>query len=432
MASVKFNTTEILDTTHIPRFIKHESIPDRDIVVMPLARDDGDIFIAERYGQKRIVLQGILTATSMSNLETAVDTFKDLFRGVQKNLDISWAGGTRRYVATCVRHDFDRDHFNLLFVPWTAEFVVPSGEGKDTSSTVALNESVLTITTPAAKSFSMLGSKPARPLIKLQGSNWPADVKGIELKNTDNSEKIVLTKNASWQIDDIIRFYCDEKKATFETSSVEIERDFFGIFPNFDIGTNNLKVSAGSLINQESLEPDLIGHSGNNITSTTFRRAQSFIVPKADDTFREIVLGLSKTGSPGNMTVRIETDNGNKPSGVLADANATFTIAAADVGASLANVQKASTNLWALSANTKYWIVASAAGVDGGNYYTIGNSTPFGTVVPYSKGNYSYSDDSGSTYTDVPGTVLAFKVLYGGKSGAGSCKLTVSYTKTYL
>lgn len=433
MASVKFNTTEILDTTHLPRFIKHESIPDRDIVVMPLARDDGDIFIAERYGQKRIVLQGILTAATQSDLETAIDTFKNLFRGVQKNLDITWAGGTRRYVATCVRHDFDRDYFHLLFVPWTAEFVVPSGEGKDTSTTTPLNESVITITTPASTSFSMLGSKPARPLIKLEGSNWPTtSAKGIEFKNTDSGEKIVFTRSGTWQNTDIIRFYCDEKKATFETGSVETEDDFFGIFPNFDIGTNNIKVSVGSLINQESLEPSLSGHSGANITSTTFRRAQSFMIPKADDTFKEIVLALSKTGSPGNLTVRIETDNGNKPSGSLADANATFTITAAEVGASLAYVQKASTNLWSLQANTKYWIVVSAAGVGAGDYYSLGFSTPYATVEPYAKGNYSYSDDSGSTYTDDPTSVVAFKVLYGGVAGSGSAKLTVSYTKTYL
>ena len=89
MTSVKFDSTEIVSTTYIPRFFKHESDPEIQINTADLARDDGSIIVSDRNGQKRILVQGILTASSQTNLETAIDTFKELFRRVGKNLDIS-------------------------------------------------------------------------------------------------------------------------------------------------------------------------------------------------------------------------------------------------------------------------------------------------------------------------------------------------------
>src|SRR5205085_8353450 len=99
MSSVKFDSTEILDSTHLPRFVQHEDTADRALIEVSLARTDSQILIAEFYGMKVIRLQGKLKGTSQSDLETKIDTFKELFSRPEKNLDISWAGGTRRYVA---------------------------------------------------------------------------------------------------------------------------------------------------------------------------------------------------------------------------------------------------------------------------------------------------------------------------------------------
>ena len=122
--SIQFDSTELRNTTYIPRYVKHESATERELNILELARDNGSVLVSERRGIKRITLQGILTATSEAGLESAIDTFKELFSREQKNLDISWNGSTRRYVATCSVHTFDRDFFHLLFVPWTAEFII--------------------------------------------------------------------------------------------------------------------------------------------------------------------------------------------------------------------------------------------------------------------------------------------------------------------
>lgn len=141
MASIQFDGTEILTSAYIPQFMKHETVADRDLMLIQLAREDGNILVNERYGQKTITLKGTLTAASQAALDDAIDAFKELFSRPQKNLDISWGAtlGTLRFVATCKEHSFDRDYYNIAAVPWTATFIIPSGVGKDTVTTNALN-----------------------------------------------------------------------------------------------------------------------------------------------------------------------------------------------------------------------------------------------------------------------------------------------------
>ncbi len=426
--TIKFDTTEIATTTYNPQFIKHESNPERILTTLQLAREDGEILIADRWGIKKIQLKGILVGTSQADLESKINTFKELFSRQEKNLDIDWNGGTLRYVATCSKHEFDRDHFHILFVPWTAEFTIVSGEGKDTSTTKALNEHAPSGSNPYTDSFTLDGSKPGKPVITVApNAYWPSsDIKGIEYKNTDTGEKMQITYATSYLSTAAFVINCLLKKVLVNS----VEQKFYGIFPKFKIGTNNISIKLGGLVNQSSGD-ESIGLIGTSrlLNNTNTKISQSFSVPYTDTTFQGIILALVKTNSPGNITVRIETDNGNKPSGTLVDANATFTIAAGDVGGSNAYITKYSTNAFTLQANTKYWIVISAASVDGSNYYEVGAYS----ASTYTKGNAKYSTDGGSTWNDETiANIYSFKILYGGVAATQTLKHTVEYTKTYL
>ena len=139
MPSVTYDSVQIVTTTYVPRQLKHESVPFRELTLQQLAKDDGAILVSVRYGVKRIIINGRIKASTQSGLETAIDIFKELFSRKEKNLDISWAGSTRRYVATCSRHEFNRDYMHINFVPWSAEFIIVSGVGKDTAITAVVN-----------------------------------------------------------------------------------------------------------------------------------------------------------------------------------------------------------------------------------------------------------------------------------------------------
>lgn len=434
-ASIKFDSTEIRDTTHIPRYVKHESTADRDVVSLPLAREDGEILILTRYGKKRIVLAGIITGANQAALEAAIDTFKELFSREEKNLDVDWNGGTMRFVATCVKHDFDRDYFHLNFCPWTAEFTVLSGEGKDTTTTKAQDQHSLSISYPAnsvTDTAAVTGSKAPRPTLKIESASWGTAIKGIEYKNTDTGERIVVTRNYNWGNNAYVQIDCSGKIITDNAGGTVVANGkFFGVFPRFKVGTNNIKISCGGIVNQSSSDTDINTLSTSwNLNSTLAYVAQKFSVPYLDDTFRGVTVALSKFGSPGAaLTWRIETDNAGKPSGTLADANATGVFYAASVGTSKAYLTSYSDNLWAaLSDNTDYWLVLKSLGVDGSNYYIIWNSN----VADYPRGKVATSADGGTNWTQQPGYNLAFRILYGGSPDNVTIKHTFEYTKTYL
>lgn len=449
--SIKFDTVEIQDATHIPQFVQHEDTADRNITSLPIARQDGEVLIVELYGKKIIRLQGTLVGTSQADLESKIDTFKELFSRKEKNLDVDWNGATRRYVASCSKHTFNRDHFNISAVPWTAEFTVLSGEGKDTSTTTALNAHVISPTSsaPATDSFTMSGGKPAKPLITLQGNNFPTSVShGIEYMNTDTGEKIVYTNSASWGNTDSIIIDCANRRVTANVPGLAYSPTvtFYGTFPSFILGTNNVSVAVGGLINQESGEAGDFSNlsSGSSLTAGTQRVAQSFSVPYANDTFQGVQLVVTKTGSPtGYLIWEIQTDNGGKPSGTLVDVtNSTGTILVSGNTYGTANVSGTpqyftsyGLAMYTLQANTKYWLVVRESGLDVSNYMTVWVTPPISTLYrQYTRGNIMRSTDSGATYAaDLgPTACLCFKVSYGGIPGNGNVKHSVVYTKTYL
>jgi hypothetical protein len=437
---VSFDSVTLTTATYLPRFVKHESTSDRQLSSLSLAGNDGEVLVLDRRGRKTVQMRGTLIGTSQSDLESKIDAFVELFSRPEKNLDIDWNGGTRRYVATCVRHEFDRDHFHISVVPWTAEFVVLSGEGKDSSDTNALTNQLVTITTPGTTSFTIVGSKGAQPVITIDGSDdlpnsvqFPSTAKGLEFKNTDTGEKIVVNVDGTWNGATkkiIIDCLNKEVRQTITTGS-EVVVPFYGTFPRFRVGTNNVQITVGAIDALGSTETSSTAPgSALAIDDTSDRLAQSLIVPYTDATFSKVRLSIAKTGSPGTLTVRVETDNGGQPSGTLVTANATAAIVAGDVtGSGIGNeayVIKAFTGSFALSANTRYWLVLSGASVDGSNKYFFQTSDP----AFYANGAGKSSTNGGSTWSNRSGHI--FRLYYGGLPGTGIVKLSVAYKKTYL
>lgn len=413
--SIKFDSTELRNTTYIPRYVKHESATDRELNVFNLARDDGAILINDRRGTKKIVLQGILTATSETALETAIDSFKELFSRPQKNLDISWAGGIRRYVATCSQHNFDRDYFHLLFVPWTAEFIVLSGVGEATTEDTIVNADTFN-TNYKTKTITLGGS--AEPKIRFSiAVNSPNNtIKGVELQNTISGERIIVPSSTS------LRGKVVEIDTRLKTTKIDDNIvPYYGVFPRFSIGNNNIKITCGDIINQQ-FAPDTA--NSNYGISASYKACQGFRVPYSNTTYSSIWLELSYTGNPSvGMDVRIETDNGGKPSGNLVDPNASGIISKNDMAGGSARVwyQIYFSGEFSLVANTQYWIVCKphAGGLDSSNYYAWYHER--GMKATYKLGVAGFYDGSWTLY---PNDDLKFKICYGGR-------YDTNWTQTY-
>jgi len=149
-----------------------------------------------------------------------------------------------------------------------------------------------------------------------------------------------------------------------------------------------------------------IGDDGG--TEKAYAMSFQLSATQAKSKIKEIQLYLKKaTGTPGNITVRVETNNAGAPSGTLADANATTTISSftdTSYGWRVASFA----NSFSLSASTTYWIVAkTSAAANDNNYQWAGDSSS----PSYSSGNSASSTDGGSTWSAVTGTDSFFRIL---------------------
>lgn len=422
-----------------PRFVQHESAPDRNLFMLPVAREDGEVLIATLYDKKTIRLQGMLHGSDREDLEDKIDSFKELFSRQEKSLDIVWSGGIRRYIATCSRHEMSRDFYNISSIPWTVEFTVAAGFGYDTVTSQAADAVDLTTDNSGhaneyyvETSFDFDGSKSPKPVITLELVSADPTMRGIEYKDIDTNERMLITRDFDWStlIGRKIKIDCLEKKVydDFVASGTFVEGTFFGTFPKFLIGTNNVRITSGAFINQRDSGGTLVG--GNLLGNTTDREAQSFTVPYTDPTFGSIAFACNSEGSPaGDVIVEIQTDNDGSPSGTLVDANATATIANGDISNTREYHYVNFAGAFTLDANTKYWIVARIS--SGSGYVNDFNVNCI--VNGYPNGRVKVSSDGGTTYTTtLDGKSLGFKLYFGGQAQATEVLHTVDYTKTYL
>jgi hypothetical protein len=422
--SIKFDNTEILDTTHVPRFIKHESAPERFLNLLDLPRENGAVLVNDRYGRKTIPVQGYLIGTSEADLESKIDIFKELFSRRNKNLDISWNGGTRRYVATCIRHEFNRDHFNIGHVPWTAEFVVPSGVGENTTETslIALEDFSNTWTDV----WTFDGSAPPKPRITIAPQGTSATCLGIAIKNLDNGQRMVIPVLGGLSSGANIELDCRLK--TVKVSSVVVP--YYGQFPEFIVGANNVEVQVGNVIDQSwSGIEEVVSQGTGYYLNNGYKLAQSFRVDNSASSYKNIYAKICKLGSPsGDMALFIQEDKGGFPDPLTNIASGNFA----------AQSLTADTPVWtllysgaqfSLTAGKTYWLVLSAETVGSAGNKVIWSRSE-GTNALYKRGNGAYFDSS--TWFNKSSYDFLFKINYMGEELGTTCKGSVDYCKKYL
>jgi len=159
-----------------------------------------------------------------------------------------------------------------------------------------------------------------------------------------------------------------------------------------------------------------------------YRIGQSF-TPTANITVSQVDLEMSETsGSPNTniITVRIETDASNKPSGTLADPNASASTTVTTVSSSVYTVNSWNFTPFDLNASTKYWIVISVPDQPTNAYWVFNRSTP-----TYPGGAYILSNTGGSTWGgENQSTDLYFKIYAEASNAAPVITLLGNATET--
>lgn len=244
MRTITYDNTSINSGNYITRKVMHDEATKRDLMAYDLTRERGAILVNSEYQTKKIVLEGIIKGTSADDLESNIDTFKALIAEQERNLDIQYASGTRRYVATAVQTVILRDFYHLNYAPFTIEFLIASGAGKDTVSSSYQTYSIEVASLESA-SFIVGGTLVPPCTIELT-FNSATSVSQVSV--TINGDRITAEEAISATDELVINTLT--KKVTLNGA----EKDYVGRFPKLVIGTNTYTVAVSSTNHQYDLE----------------------------------------------------------------------------------------------------------------------------------------------------------------------------------
>jgi hypothetical protein len=233
-STITFNSYDLQTTSIITEKILHTSSPDCDLPTEQIARRDGSVIMSDYWIKKTIISNGHIIGSSVADLDSKIDALKQNLVGTNLNLDIGYAGGTRRYLATVRKIDIEREHYNNYWTPFTIEFVCADPFGRATSST---NHSLdAQVASPFSLAFSMVGSIPAYPVITLT-CDAINSVSVIKIENTVTTDFLTVTR--TFTAGDILEVDCNNQ--TVKANTVEV--DYSGIFPSFIVGSNTVKIT---------------------------------------------------------------------------------------------------------------------------------------------------------------------------------------------
>ena len=453
--SILYDSTELLDATYIPRYVQHETAPDRLINSIKLARQDGEVIIYDTMAVKYIDVVGVLVGTSRSDLDDKIDAFKELISRKDKNLDLTWGAGTRRYVCRSIKHEFRRDFYNTSHVPYSIRFFVPTGYGKDTASTNVLNKTggtaIAATTSTAAVTFA--GSYKPKPVHRITiNTRGNADV--IRVENTDTGDYMdvdLLTVDANGFTNGDY-FEIDEENQTVKKNRTT-NLDWRGKFPSVIIGVNNLKVT---IIGSGSTIDTSIAESGANYSNyvnsgwnSAPRGMQSF-VPTQSGRVYKITPHLAKVTAGalgGDLYFYICTDNNGVPGDTIVSDEFSVGVAGVDTVHGDVNCafSGADVDRPFLIAGRRYWVYLLPTHITGGssaNYFIWDtNPTPEtylnGKAMFYFyKTSYidGYGDASQADGGEQSQCDMAMKIYMGGDGGAANHNIDwkIDYTRKYL
>lgn len=235
--TISFDGVSLQDgTLYKTMEIQHESMDNRELNIQRLGKGDGGKLVSETFAPKRIILLGTVFGTSTDNLEDHIDDLKELFNRQERDLDIEYTNGTRRYICSCNRYTIERKHFNLTYANWEAEFIVsdPSfGQSIDTST---YQQDLILVGTGTIEGYPVFtGTRRPMPIIDLT-VNAELDLSKISFRNVNTNGTVAVT-HAFAAADHLVI-----NTADYTVTLNGAAHDYTGFFPEFVVGGNHFRV----------------------------------------------------------------------------------------------------------------------------------------------------------------------------------------------
>lgn len=233
-----FATFNLQTNNIITSDIDHFSIPEKDAKLYALAHANQSSLPFVSYPSKTINTKGYITDTTIALLDTRLDLFKGYFIGTDQNLDIDYAGGTRRYIATVNKLGITRPN-GLTYATFDIEFMCTQPFGQNTAATTALTATGRTLS-GYTDSHTFIGTAPYQlPVITITYTAVVSGTGYMIFSNGGNGQGISITR--TWAASDVLVIDCAQKTVTVNGVAVT----FTGAFPEFPPGAQTFSYSDG-------------------------------------------------------------------------------------------------------------------------------------------------------------------------------------------
>lgn len=219
--------------------IEHTDIPEKVAKLYARAAYDGSVIANINYPSKTVTIKGSIKGNSQSDIDSRIDTFKGYFTGKDKNLDINYAGATRRYIATANTVSIKREQ-NATFATFTIEFICTQPFGVETSNTsITTNNNYTSASLTVTPTIA--GSAPLQfPYISLTYDAISGGTDYVMISN-DNNGQAMLISGQGLVTSDVLEIDCFNREVKLNGDII----DYTGVFIELEPGPQSLTYSDG-------------------------------------------------------------------------------------------------------------------------------------------------------------------------------------------
>ena len=232
--SVSFDSNSLQTTWINTSQIRHENMPTKIAIPYIVAHSNGSAIPFSEYSSKVVTLVSTITGTSISDTDSKIDTFKGYFAAELKNLDIDYAGTTRRYIATCTDIQVDRPD-GLTHATITTTLLCLFAFGQNVAPTTAVNATARTSAT-YSDAVTIIGSAPQQlpvatiTLVSFTGTGS----RTMSFGNNNNGQQLTVTRS-SWTAGDVVQIDCVNKVVAVNGLVVDYTGAFIELPPGAQV-----------------------------------------------------------------------------------------------------------------------------------------------------------------------------------------------------
>ncbi len=206
-STVSFSGLDLTSGYYTVNELDPISSPSKMTELIALARKHGSVRVFESYNSKTILVSGRITATSSSELETAIDTLKAHMRRESGELQYDWESGVRIYSCTAKNVTIDRNQMNISFVPYQIEFECESPFAKDGVTDTWMAATAIT-TSSLNTNITAEGTMDSQPIITITVSAMDPVISDVTMTIANESNSQYLDITATFAVGDIITIDC--------------------------------------------------------------------------------------------------------------------------------------------------------------------------------------------------------------------------------